>query len=406
MNIDSNTNLRPCTSCQMCAAVCPKNAISISLDNYGFYRPIVNYYKCIDCGICTKYCYKYDKDIRDFDIDEIKKTRLFAAKAKDNAILAQTTSGGVADILAHYLYYSGYKCVGVVYDSDKDIAKSIVANDEHDLKLFRGSKYIQSYTLNALKELIKGCKDEKYAFFGTPCHIYAIHKYLVTKNTLNNHILIDMYCHGCPTMNLWKKYISGLRHKRIINGNSHSVNFRSKIRGWGRYTIELINNNENKYISKKIDDEFFSLFFSDTLLNEACQNCKLRDTLRYTDIRLGDFWGKEYIFNHKGISAVSIVSRNAEKIFKNIEDKLFFEEKEYENFLHWQSMNKIILPNTNTRAQLLKLLSTKDMSITECRKTYLKSLGTLGRIKIIAKNILLYLPNNLLSIIKYLSYKI
>lgn len=52
-----------CTSCQMCGAVCPKNAITIELDDEGFYRPKVNE-NCIDCGLCVKVCYKFDKDIK------------------------------------------------------------------------------------------------------------------------------------------------------------------------------------------------------------------------------------------------------------------------------------------------------------------------------------------------------
>ena len=407
MNIDSITNLHTCTSCQMCAAVCPKNAITISLDDYGFYRPNVNYDKCIDCSICTKYCYKFDKDIASFDIHEIKQSKLYAAYVKDMDILSHTTSGGVADVLSHYLYYAGYKCIGVIYDSENDIAKSIVANDEYDLKSFRGSKYIQSYTLNALKDLINGCKNEKYAIFGTPCHIYAIHKYLERYNIRDNHILIDLYCHGCPSMNLWKKYLSGLRSNNCLNEEtSYSVNFRSKSHGWGRFAIEFSNNNKSKFVSGKTNDKFFNLFFSDMLLNKACHDCKLRDTLRYTDFRLGDFWGKEYIFNHNGVSAVSIVTKNAEKVFKQIENKLVFEEKSYESFLNWQSIGKDIHPDPRTRHILLNMLKTNDTTIKECQMEYMKSLSAVSVVKKSAKNVLQHLPNSIISFIKYIYYKV
>ena len=390
----------------MCAAVCPKEAITISLDKEGFYRPFVNNDKCIDCSKCTKYCYKFDKDIKGFNVDVIKKTKLFAAKAKDNSILSQTTSGGIADIISHALHASGYKCIGVVYDSSKDIAKNIVAKDEHELTLFRGSKYIQSYTLDAFKELTKGCMDEKYAIFGTPCHIYALHKYLESKNIRRNHFLIDMYCHGCPSMNLWKKYISKVHHDNLFRDKEYVVNFRSKYRGWGRYTIKFTANNGQSYISRKVNDGFFNLFFSDTILNEACHDCKLRETLQYTDIRLGDFWGKEYVFNHNGMSAVSIVTTKAVKIFTHISEQLYAEEKDYDNFLKWQSVGKKTCPNAKTRSVLLTMLATNKTTITDCHAAYFKSLDRLGRIKKNIKDILQLLPNWLLSITKYLFYKL
>ena len=39
MNVNDKSALRECTSCQMCAAVCAKNAIEIRLNKDGFYRP-------------------------------------------------------------------------------------------------------------------------------------------------------------------------------------------------------------------------------------------------------------------------------------------------------------------------------------------------------------------------------
>ena len=49
MNIIDNSAIRPCTSCQVCSAVCNSMAIDIRLNEDGFYRPYVdadkNYYK-------------------------------------------------------------------------------------------------------------------------------------------------------------------------------------------------------------------------------------------------------------------------------------------------------------------------------------------------------------------------
>ena len=76
MNIHNPSAIRDCTSCQVCAAVCPKDAITIVLDEKGFYRPVIDD-KCVDCSLCTKVCYKYnDIEISDKTLSDRKSTRL------------------------------------------------------------------------------------------------------------------------------------------------------------------------------------------------------------------------------------------------------------------------------------------------------------------------------------------
>lgn len=371
MNIYNGIARYSCTSCQMCAAVCPQNAITISLDKDGFYRPIVEPSLCVDCSICTKICYKFDNQIEDFGKDKLASTTLYGAFAKDSNIVEKTTSGGIADILAHKLMQEGYKCVGVVYDPNRDIAVDIVANSESDLDKFRGSKYIQSYTLSAFKEIVNNCKNEKYAIFGTPCHIYPIDKFLRQRKVRDQHILIDLYCHGCPSMLIWEKYIKKIK-EQIFYTKVDNVNFRSKTRGWGNYYVEISVNGKIQYHSNNRHNEFFDLYFSDLILNEACNDCKLRGTLAYTDIRLGDFWGKQYVMNFKGVSAVSLVSDKAKALFTNISNKIIYKKEHYENFLPWQSWGKKHNPKPKLRKILLEQLrdknTTLDLSINTIHK--------------------------------------
>ena len=54
MNNITDEAIRNCTSCQMCSAVCLVDAISIKLDEEGFYAPKVDNNKCISCGKCKK----------------------------------------------------------------------------------------------------------------------------------------------------------------------------------------------------------------------------------------------------------------------------------------------------------------------------------------------------------------
>lgn len=403
MNINDGRAKHSCTSCQMCAAVCPKNAITISLDKDGFYRPIVDNNLCVDCSICTNICYKFDNQIEDYGKDRLASTTLYGASAKDVNIVKKTTSGGIADILAHKLMQGGYKCVGVVYDSEYDIAIDIIANSEADLDKFRGSKYIQSYTFNAFKEIVNNCKNEKYAIFGTPCHIYSIDKFLRQRKVRDQHILIDLYCHGCPSMLIWEKYIKKIKEKTFYT-KIDNVNFRSKTMGWGNYTMEISTNGKIQYHSNNRHNEFFDLFFSDQVLNEACNDCKLRGTLAYTDIRLGDFWGKQYVMNLKGVSAVSLVTDKAKTLFAAISDKVIYKKERYENFLPWQSWGKKHNPKPELRKILLEQLRDKNTTLDLCINTIHRQQSLRDKLSRHCKNVVYVFPIHFEKYIRWVFY--
>ena len=405
MNINKKTSKRTCTSCQMCAAVCGKNAISIELDEDGFYRPIVDESVCVGCGLCTNVCYKFEDPIDVYGKDKLATTLLYGASAKDRDVLSKTTSGGVADLLAHQLIEEGYKCVGVVYDSEIDKPVDRIASTENEIIGFRGSKYVQSYTLDAFKQIVNTCKTEKYAIFGTPCHIFALDKYLRLRNVREDNILIDLFCHGCPSMNIWKKYVKDIK-QLTKQPKIDNVNFRSKVRGWGNFCVALEANGKTVHYSSNSHNEFFDLFFCDQVLNEACNDCKLRGTLEYTDIRLGDFWGKQYALNDNGVSAVSLVSDRAKKLFGKISEKIDYREEQYENFLNWQSWGKEHHPNKGLRNVLLEQLRDDNVTLCESIKTIYRQQSFKCKLVRHAKQIVHAMPLSWGKCIRWLFYRL
>lgn len=354
MNIINKGNIHQCTSCQLCAAICPVSAINITLDSDGFYRPVVNDEKCIDCSLCSKICYKYNGISLTTD-EQLHSIELLAVSAKDSDILSSTTSGGVAYLLAKKNFEQNNRCVGVVYDGNSDSAKHIIAESDIDIENLKGSKYIQSYTLTAFKELVKNDVDNMTVVFGTPCQIYALDRFLNIKKKRNKFILIDIYCHGCPSLLLWRKYVHKIKND-IGEDNFKQVNFRSKIKGWGNFFVEIKSERHSTFVSNRKNNEFYQLFFSNYMLNEACTDCQLRSTLDYTDLRLGDFWGKCYDHNTKGVSAVTIVTERGRKIFENIKDEVIIKKHEFEDFLPFQSWGKSYQINKIVREHLFEKL--------------------------------------------------
>ena len=362
MNITDSSAVRPCTSCQICAAVCPHEAISIQLDDDGFYRPCVDEARCVDCNLCTKVCYRFDPAPRRTATSDLEKIPLLAATAQDKTLLDETTSGGIADLLARELIAEGYTCIGVRYADEDCRAEHVIAKTAEECTAFRGSKYIQAYSLPAFRHLVSHCREERFAVFGTPCQIYAIARFLELRRLRDRCVLVDLFCHGCPSLHVWTKYSQEVK-QLIRKPHFDRVDFRSKVKGWGNFYVVVVVEGVRAFVSNPKHDEFYSLFFSDHVLNDACSDCKLRSTMEYTDIRLGDFWGKKYLSDWKGVSAVAITSERGMQVFNAIKGLFKTEDSCMAEVLVKQSYGKVYTPNMELRKMMLEELCDSDKTL-------------------------------------------
>lgn len=399
MNILALPLINECTSCQMCAAVCSRNAIAIRLNEDGFYRPYVDDSKCTDCSLCIKVCYKFDDDVKVTSSVDAEKIDVHSAQHLSDTLLEKVTSGGVADALAREFVKQGYKCIGVTYNNNNHRAEHVIASTIEETNVFRGSKYIQSYSFEAFKEFVKNIRTTKYAVFGLPCHIYAINRLLIMRNQRENCILVDLFCHGCPSMHIWRKYELDIR-KQVGNIRFDDVQFRSKVNGWGAFHIEVDVDGEKVFVSTPKKDEFYSLFFSDMVLNDSCAECKLRSTMEYTDIRLGDFWGKRFQNDRKGVSAVAVVTEKGKQIFDAIKDQFTTRKSSMEEILLKQSYGKVYAPNPALRKMMLDALRDDTKSLKEIEKIYYSKQGFMPNLKRLVKLIDWYLPFDLTRFLK------
>ncbi len=404
MNVLDKSSIHNCTSCGVCATICSKKAITIQLDAEGFYRPFIDADLCNDCGLCTSVCYKFDNELLITSIERLQDKPLFSAWAKDDEILKETTSGGLGDLLARQLQKNGYKVVGVVYNEDANRAEHRIALNEDDLLGFRGSKYIQSYTFDAFKEVFAHCRNEKFAVFGTPCQIYALNKLASQRKVRDNFFFVDLYCHGCPTLLVWKKFQDDVKRKTNIQ-KFDKVSFRSKLRGWGSFNV-LVETNGKRISNGKYNDKYYELFFCDQLLNTACHDCKLRSTLEYTDIRLGDFWGKKFLKNQTGVSAISLATIRGQELFNNIKSDITFSQCKYQDFLPWQSWGKSYSIDTGIRTATIHSLINPEEDINDAIRVLRKNQPLKSNIKRIAKSTISILPLQFINYLKRVKYSL
>lgn len=222
------------------------------------------------------------------------------------------------------------------------------------LKLLSGSKYLQSYTVDAF-EKIKML--EEGIIFATPCQIASIDNYLKITGKRNNFVLIDIICHGVPTYNIWKRLI---KDKKI-----ETVNFRNKKYGWHNKVLTI---NDKKVLNR----DFYDFFDSNSIYNKCCYDCNYRNKSS-ADIRIGDFWGEKYSKDMLGVSMVILLTKKGEDFFNSIDSKSIY--KKMENITDYdknQQSENISLPANYYN--LMDDLSNKTKTANFVHKKYIRKI--------------------------------
>lgn len=323
MNI---SNIHDCYGCGVCATVCSRNIIEIALNADGFYEPrIMGKEKCTDCGLCTDVCSYSHENL------SLKNAcvRSYAAWSNDGKVRRKCSSGGVGFEVGRTLINNGYKVCGVRYNPDVNRAEHYIATTVEELIPSIGSKYIQSYTVDGFKAI---SRKEKYLVTGTPCQIDSFRRYIQKFRCEDNFVLMDFFCHGVPSMWLWKKYVAEVEKN---TGKITYASWRNKFTGWhdswamsmdGENTGEKVNwhDSYNLLIREKKGfynsrlsqgDPFYRLFLSDSCLGKACYDkCKFKYDHSSADIRIGDLWGKTYKDNEDGVSAAIAFTEKGDEI--------------------------------------------------------------------------------------------
>lgn len=332
MNISTIHN---CYGCGLCATVCNKKIISITLNKKGFYEPTVtDNTKCTDCGLCMEVCAFTYRELASPNHRPIKS---YAAWSKEYAVQRKCSSGGVGYELGRTLMKQGYKVCGVRYNPETERAEHYIASTSEELIPAIGSKYIQSYTLDGFRAIEH---KQKYLVTGTPCQIDSFRRYIRKFKIEDNFVLMDFFCHSVPSIWAWKKYLHLVEQ---ITGKVNYASWRNKHTGWhdscaigidGEKTAEkgnwhdsynlLIRGKKNFMYSRfSKGDIFYNLFLNDFYCNPACQkNCKYKYDQSSADIRIGDLWGNTYRKNEDGVSALIAFTEKGDSLIQQMNCEL------------------------------------------------------------------------------------
>lgn len=314
MNKKNNiSKMNSCYGCGVCSKACVQGIIDIRLNKNGFYVPhIIDIDKCTSCGLCLDVC-AYNNDF--FMKSDDFKVVSYAAWSNDSNIRNTCSSGGIGYEIAKYMLEDGYKVCCARYNIERNRVEHYIANSEEELKASKGSKYIQSFAIEGLRNLNR---KTKYLVTGTPCQIDSVRRYIQRFKIEDNFILMDFFCHGVPSYLMWNKYFRMIQRKM---GYPDKISWRNKKYGWHDSWIMMAEKEENvKYESKLSEgDLFYQMFLLNHCLGKACYDkCKYKMKSSAADIRIGDLWGSKYENNEEGVSGVLTLTSKGDDLLNKI----------------------------------------------------------------------------------------
>ena len=374
-----------CSGCGCCELICKFDAVKVELDADGFFSARVDEQKCVECGQCISVCLRGGVK----NAARLTDGEIIAAQSKNKDTVKSCTSGGIAYELSKKAIADGDAVVGVIYDYEKDMAKTVLRHRGEEIEEFKGSKYLQSYTAEGFRVAIEEAEqnaDRKIWVFGTPCQIYGFASLVEKKGIRNQFILVDLFCHGVPSYLLWNKYLQEIK-KNIGADKLTRVIFRDKCNGWHNYVMH-IQGKEGEYKKSSEGDLFYKVFFDNILLCKSCFDCPVRQEFSKADIRLGDYWGKRFQGREDGVSAVLLLSEAGEKAVNACKSIDVIEKTTVQEAVEVQSVHEY----KNMELQQDALTMLKENTLKDTIRQYRRKFTLRHRVKLRLKESTVILP--------------
>lgn len=292
-----------CTGCASCAYACPQNCITMRPDLKGFLYPNIDITACIKCGACEKVCPAL------FPVSKwLLPNKVYAARSKKTDERLNSSSGGIASVLAETYVQNGGIVYGAAFDANL-IVRHFRVTDSEGVQRLQGSKYVQSDIQQIYPELKQDLKaGNSVLVFGTPCQIAALRKFFGNQNKL---LLCDLICHGAPSPKLFADHIRAIESegKKVID-----YRFRDKTFGWSYNLNRILYQDGSEELHSYWNQCYKRLFLLNLTERESCYSCPYADCRRVGDITLGDYWGIDKITDQfADDQGVNVVFINTEK---------------------------------------------------------------------------------------------
>lgn len=327
------TDKSQCCGCSACVQKCPKQCISMNVDNEGFSYPKVDLDCCIDCNLCEKVCPCLNQE------ESQQPLSCYAAKNKDEEIRQQSSSGGIFTAIAEKIIAEKGVVFGARYNNNWQVVHTYVETKQ-GIAAFRGSKYVQSQIGETFKQAESFLKEgRKVLYSGTPCQISGLNHYL--RKQYDNLLTVEVVCHGVPSPKIWREYIDSLNLKNI----GHISN-KDKSTGWRGYSFTVRNTANNVIFTERASqNKYLMAFIRNLTLRPSCFSCPAKAGKSKADITIADYWGIEHILpkmdDNKGVSFICCNTHKAKTLFNQLNIQM--EQVDYQRSIQY---NSCIFKNT------------------------------------------------------------
>lgn len=340
-----------CCGCTACAQKCPKQCITMSMDEEGFLYPIVDRSSCINCNLCMKVC----PIINRIEIPKNMQSCYLVQNSNEEERY-QSASGGFFSPMAKLILSEGGVVFGAVFDNNMELVHSYTT-DINQLVRFRGSKYLQSNMRDSYSKVkyFLGLQ-KKVLFSGTPCQIHGLLSYLGYQD-VKNLITLDFVCHGVPSPGLFKKYIRFMEKEQ----QSSVVSYTSRNKRLGYSTRDsffahcLFANGTDIYADT--DHPYVNFmnkaFFAEISSRPACHFCAFKGKKHISDFTIYDSWNTKELCkeDNKGTTILLMNSDVAKIYFNKIQDEMRVQAIRVKDLLRFDttSMFYSMIPNPQRR---------------------------------------------------------
>jgi coenzyme F420-reducing hydrogenase beta subunit len=355
MNVNS-ISYNDCSGCKSCADICPEGSIAFVTDDKGFWFPVIEQNKCIDCGLCYNRC-PVNTEFKNLNAP----ISVYACFNSNKTERLESTSGGAFTALAKVILEQKGVICGCRYTENFD-AEHIIIDDEEKLNLLRQSKYYQSDTekiYSKVKQYLVAGVDVLFA--GTPCQNAGLRSFL-NNQEYDNLYQTDFICRGIISPLVFHNYLSSLEKKK--GAKAVSVQFKNKDYGWHRFGTKIMFENGEVYYEDRYHDSYMVSYLQYNLtIRDSCYNCKFKGVKRFSDLTLADFWGIEDVDNSMdqdlGTSMVMVNTIKGKRLFDSVEN-LVIKQKEVSDVINGNPYMLGTVPKSQNREAFFDLMNAQN----------------------------------------------
>lgn len=312
-----------CCGCGACRDACPVDAIRMVRDPEGFWYPQADEKACVQCGRCRTVC--------PMGKAETAGTNLyFGARAREDAVLRGSSSGGVFPVLAEYVLQRHGAVFGAGWGEHMEVLHQEAWTLE-ELEGLKRTKYVQSRLDGVYRRIETLLREDKWVLFcGAPCQAHALRLFLGKPHP--KLLTAGLVCYGAPSPGVWEDYVRLLERRH--GGALTAFSFRDKRNRDGGHTRAYVCGGR-EFAGDLNLDPYCGLYFANCIIRPACHACPYCTTDRGSDFTLGDFWGIEKIQSDDGMghSLVMLHTDKAREVWPEIRERLNWFSCEREDLL-------------------------------------------------------------------------